>query len=173
MNYGASARVTTALTPTTTLVSLTAFRKLDFEFFVDADITELDLLTTHQHELQHQLSEEITISHQQPRLTWVGGVFLFDESITSLSGSISASAIPDSARPARGGEQPRGLRTGDRRIDVRLSAIAGVRYTHEGRTSTTPGTLQSRRAGSGGSRFGMAIPIPLRIAPGRPKSSSS
>ena len=46
----------------------------------DADITELDLITTHQHERQHQLSQEITISHQQPRLTWVGGVFLFDES---------------------------------------------------------------------------------------------
>ncbi len=69
-----------ALTPSTTLVSLTAYRTLDYEFFVDSDITELDLMTTHQHERQHQLSEEITISHQQPRLTWVGGVFLFDES---------------------------------------------------------------------------------------------
>ncbi len=51
LQYGASARLTTALTPSTTLVSLTAYRSLDFEFFVDADITELNLLTTHQHEL--------------------------------------------------------------------------------------------------------------------------
>ena len=69
-----------ALTPATTLVSLTAYRTLDCEFVVDSDITELDLIRTHQHERQHQLSEEITISHQQPGLTWVGGVFLFDES---------------------------------------------------------------------------------------------
>ena len=66
LQSGASARLTTALTPSTTLVSLTAYRDLDYEFFVDADITELDLITTHQHERQHQLSEEITISHQQP-----------------------------------------------------------------------------------------------------------
>jgi hypothetical protein len=68
-----------ALTPSTTLVSLTAFRRLDREFVVDSDSTELDVLTTHQDEGQHQLSEEITISHQQAGLTWVGGVFLFDE----------------------------------------------------------------------------------------------
>ena len=29
---------------------------------------------------EHQLSEEITISHEQPRLTWVGGLFVFSES---------------------------------------------------------------------------------------------
>ena len=62
--YGASARLTMALTPSTTLVSLTAFRRLDREFVVDSDSTELDVLTTHQDEGQHQLSEEITISHQ-------------------------------------------------------------------------------------------------------------
>src|SRR5687767_15634605 len=76
---GASVRLTTALTESTSLVSLTAYRNLDYEFFVDADMTELHLVTTHQHEWQHQLSEEITIVHQQPRLTWVGGMFLFDE----------------------------------------------------------------------------------------------
>ena len=45
LQSGASARLTTALTPSTTLVSLTAFRALDFEFFVDADVTELNLVT--------------------------------------------------------------------------------------------------------------------------------
>ncbi len=119
LQYGASARLTMALTPSTTLVSLTAYRNLDYEFFVDADITELNLLTTHQHERQHQLSEEITISHQQPRLTWVGGVFLFDESDhQSFWVDQPAAANPGSARPARRRHQPRGVRTGDRRIDV-------------------------------------------------------
>ena len=80
LHYGASARLTMALTPATTLVSLTAFRTLDYEFFADSDSTELDLIRTHQLERQHQLSQEITISHQQPGLTWVGGMFLFSES---------------------------------------------------------------------------------------------
>src|SRR5678815_2034820 len=68
LQKGASARLTAALSPSTTLVSLTAFRTLDYEFFVDADITELNLITTHQHERQHQVSEEITLAHQQSRL---------------------------------------------------------------------------------------------------------
>ena len=80
LHYGASARLTMALTPATTLVSLTAYRNLDYEFVADSDSTELDLVRTHQLERQHQLSQEITISHQQPRLTWVGGMFLFSES---------------------------------------------------------------------------------------------
>src|SRR6185436_19652632 len=79
VHSGTSARFTAALTPSTTLVSLTAYRRLNFEFFVDADITEINLLTTHQLERQHQLSEEITVSHHQPRVSWVAGMFLFDE----------------------------------------------------------------------------------------------
>jgi iron complex outermembrane receptor protein len=133
-NYGASARVTTALTPATTLVSLTAFRKLDFEFFVDADITELDLLTTHQHELQHQLSEEITISHEQPRLTWVGGAFLFGESdhqsfwVDQPQARFQVRLDPrvDATSRAAFGQATVGLTS-------RLSATAGVRYTREGK----------------------------------------
>jgi iron complex outermembrane receptor protein len=76
---GTTARLTTTLTPATTLTSISAYRALDFEYFVDADMTELDLMTTHQHEVQHQWSEEVTVSHQQSRLTVVGGLFLFSE----------------------------------------------------------------------------------------------
>jgi hypothetical protein len=35
---------------------------MDYEFFVDADITVLDLLTTHNHERQHQLSQTMGIA---------------------------------------------------------------------------------------------------------------
>ena len=132
LQYGASARLTTALTPSTILVSLTAFRKLDFEFFVDADITELDLITTHQHEWQHQLSEEITISHRQPRLTWVGGVFLFDEFdhqsfwVDQPAAGIQVRLDPrvEATSQAVFGQATVGLTS-------RLSATAGVRYTRE------------------------------------------
>jgi iron complex outermembrane receptor protein len=134
LQYGASARLTMALTPSTTLVSLTAFRKLDFEFFVDADITELDLITTHQHERQHQLSEEITISHQQPGLTWVAGVFLFDEWdhqrfwVDQAAAHIQVRLDPrvDATSRAVFGQATVGLTS-------RLSATAGIRYTREGK----------------------------------------
>jgi iron complex outermembrane recepter protein len=87
--FGSSARLTLALTPSTTLVSLTGYRALDYEFVVESDTSELDVLTTHQHDRQHQLSEEITIAHQQPRLSWVGGVFYSTNPITSRTGRVS------------------------------------------------------------------------------------
>lgn len=132
MHYGASARLTMALTPATTLVSLTAYRNLDYEFFADSDSTELDLIRTHQLEHQHQLSEEITISHEQPGLTWVGGVFLFSESdhqsfwVDQPAAQTERRLDPRVATTSRAvfGQATRGLTS-------RLSVTAGVRYTHE------------------------------------------
>ena len=134
LHYGASARLTMSLTPATTLVSLTAFRALDYEFYADSDSTELDLIRTRQLERQHQLSQEITISHQQPRLTWVGGVFLFSESDHQTiwsdqpAGPFQRRLDPrvDATSRAVFGQATVGLTS-------RLSATAGVRYTHEGK----------------------------------------
>lgn len=131
---GASARLTMALTPTTSLVSLTAFRTLDYQWSADADATELNLRAARQHERQHQLSEEITLSHRQPRLAWVGGVFLFDErdhqSIWSdnLQSRIQTRLDPrvDALSRAVFGEATVELTS-------RLSATGGIRYTHEGK----------------------------------------
>ena len=79
LQYGASARVTTAMNPSTTLVSLTAFRWLDNEFLTDADITELNLFSAYNRERQHQWSEELTVTHRGSRLTSIAGTFLFGE----------------------------------------------------------------------------------------------
>jgi iron complex outermembrane recepter protein len=132
--FGSSARLTLALTPSTTLVSLTGYRALDYEFVVESDTSELDVLTTHQHDRQHQLSEEITIAHQQPRLSWVGGVFWFDESdhqsywSGQLIPRIEVRLDPRVHATSRAafGQATVGLTS-------RLSATAGVRYTREGK----------------------------------------
>ena len=159
LQYGASARLTMALTPSTTLVSLTAYRDLDYEFFVDADITELDLITTHQHEWQHQLSQEITISHQQPRLTWVGGVFLFDEFdhqsfwVDQPQAGFQVRLDPrvDATSRAVYGQATVALTS-------RLSATAGVRYTNEGKDIDNAGGLYALEAPNlRRSRFGLRL----------------
>ena len=159
VHSGASARLTAALTPSTTLVSLTAFRKLDYEFLVDGDITELNLLAAQQRERQHQLSEEITVSHQQPGLSWVGGVFLFDEfdhqaiRIDQPAQRLQVWLDPrvDATSRAVFGEATVGLTS-------RLSATAGVRYTHEGKDiENAGGPLQSRRSVPGGPRFDLRL----------------
>ncbi len=142
LHYGASARLTMTLTPATTLVSLTAYRNLDYEFFADSDSTELDLIRTHQLERQHQLSEEITMSHQRPGLTWVGGMFLFSES-DHQSLWVDQPAVQSERRL-----DPRVAATshavfGQATVGLtsRLSATAGVRYTHEGKDIDNAGGL--------------------------------
>ena len=148
-----------ALTPATTLVSLTAFRTLDYEFLVDSDSTELDLIRTHQHERQHQLSQEITISHQQPGLTWVGGMFLFGESDhQTIWSDQPAARIPGAARPARRRDQPRGVRTGDGRTDV--PALGHRRRSLHARGEghrQCRGTLRPRGSESADSRVGLRL----------------
>jgi iron complex outermembrane receptor protein len=76
---GATARLTSRLTPSTTLVGITAFRRLNNAYVADADISELDLLTVDGHEWQHQWSQELTVSTRRSGVSWVGGLFLFDE----------------------------------------------------------------------------------------------
>ena len=156
LHYGASARLTMALTPAITLVSLTAYRNLDYEFVADSDSTELDLIRTHQLELQHQLSEEITISHQQPRLAWVGGMFLFGESDHQTiwsdqpAGPFQRRLDPrvDATSRAVFGQATVGLTS-------RLSATTGVRYTHEGKDIDNAGGRYTLEAPS--------LPIPGSI----------
>ena len=134
LHYGASARLTMDLRPGTTLVGLTGYRALDYEFYADSDSTELDLVRTRQLERQHQLSQEITISHQQPRLSWVGGMFLFSESDHQTiwsdqpAGPFQRRLDPRVSATSRAvfGQATIGLTS-------RLSATAGVRYTREGK----------------------------------------
>ena len=76
---GAMARVTSQLTPSTTLISITGFRRLNNQYVSDADVSELDLLVSRIHEWQHQWSEELTVSGRHRKVTWVGGLFVFDE----------------------------------------------------------------------------------------------
>jgi iron complex outermembrane receptor protein len=134
LQYGATARLASALTPATTLVSLSAFRKVDDDFLVDTDVTELDLQTAHLHEIQHQVSEELTLSHQQAGLTWVGGMFLFHELehqpvAVDMGGPRLENQVDprvDATSSALFGQANVGLTS-------RLSLTAGLRYTHEGK----------------------------------------
>jgi iron complex outermembrane receptor protein len=71
LQFGTAARLTMPLTPATKVTSLTAFRRLDYNVLVDGDITELDLAVLNPHELQHQVSQEVSVTHENSRLTWM------------------------------------------------------------------------------------------------------
>ena len=79
IQQGASAKLAVRLNGTTTVTSLTAYRKSDTHFFIDPDATELPVATADAPGVQRQVSQELTLAQRTPRLTWIAGVFLFDD----------------------------------------------------------------------------------------------
>jgi len=146
--YGGTIRLTAALAPSTTLTSISGFRRLENEFLVDADITELPLLSTHNLERQHQFSQEVTIARDRARLSWVAGVFYFteddhqiirvDQLPTRTQVVLDPHVLADSG--AVFGQATLGLTS-------RFSATAGLRYTRE-----------SKRIDNAGGRYALDPP---------------
>ena len=128
--------------PATTLTSLTAYRKLDYDVLADTDITELDLAASHVHEIQHQWSEEVTVSGRRPGLSWVGGLFLLEDDDRQPTSSAWGDRASRTASTP-GSRHPRGALFGQATISLTrsLSATAGLRYTRERKTIENAGGL--------------------------------
>jgi iron complex outermembrane receptor protein len=140
IQQGASARLTIPVSARTIVNSLAAWRASDDRFFVDADATELRVSALRLSDVQHQISEEVTLVHQAPELTWVGGAFLFNE---HDAGQIEVTAYPTAT-------QSRPFATTDARTSAlfgqvtypagrRVSLTAGTRYTDERKRITSTG----------------------------------
>lgn len=132
IQQGASGKLTVGLNATTTLTSLTAYRKSNYRFFIDADATELALQTSDVPDVQRQISEELTLVQRTPKLTWIGGVFFFDE---HNEGQVEITVYPIATqiRPfATIGARAWAL-FGQATYGVwrRVSLTGGVRYTDE------------------------------------------
>lgn len=142
LQYGAAGRFTVRLPADIRITSLSAYRKLDYNLVVDADITELDLTISHVHEIQHQLSEELTVSQQRPRLTWIGGLFLLHDAdrqptvVTFGEARVENHLVPvvDARSRAVFGQATLA-------VTPRVSATAGLRYTREHKTIDNTGSL--------------------------------
>jgi iron complex outermembrane receptor protein len=142
--YGAAARLTLRLSPGTTLTSLTAFRKVDFDLLVDSDITELRLAETRIHEIQHQWSEEVTASGGAPRLRWVGGVFVLEDvDREPFLIRLEAPGLETRFDPAVDATSGAAFVQATLAIARHLSLTAGLRYTRERKTIDNFGSLDT------------------------------
>lgn len=142
LQYGGAARLTYQLTRDIVLTSLAAYRRVDYELIVDADISELDLTISHVHDIQRQMSNELTVAHRGTRLTWVGGLFLFEEvdrqpTIVTLGGARRQNVL-DPAVTASAGAL---FGQATLRLAPRLSATAGLRHTRERKHFDNAGRL--------------------------------
>ena len=136
---GASAKLTVQLNSTTTLNSLTAYRTSHQRLFTDADGTELQLQASDVPDVQHQISEELTVMQRLPKLTWIGGAFLFDE---DADAQVRITAYPAiQLRPfSTYGANARSL-FGQATFNVsrRVSLTGGARYTAKRKDLQTTG----------------------------------
>jgi iron complex outermembrane receptor protein len=132
IQQGASARLTVPVNDTTTVTSLTAWRTSKDRFFVDADATELRIAALRLSDVQHQISQEVTVVHRTPALSWIAGAFVFDE---DDDGQIEVTAYPTEtqSRPfATTGTRARALfGQATYRVWRRVSLTGGGRYTDE------------------------------------------
>ncbi len=137
---GGSGRLTLRFGQDLTLASLTAFRALDYDVLVDADITELELTRSHVTEQHHQFSQEVTLAQRREHLQWIAGAFLFSEddrqpTFVGLGGLQRENRLnPHVEASARAlfGQATFGFMP-------RLSVTAGLRYAHETKDITNSG----------------------------------
>jgi iron complex outermembrane receptor protein len=140
LQYGGAARLSVNLAPATMLTSLTAFRKLDYDLVVDADITELNLTISNPHEMQHQVSEELTVSQQRGRLTWIGGLFVLDEIDRQPTHvPLPALRLENRLLPEVAANSMAGFGQATVGVTERASVTAGLRYTRERKTIDNAG----------------------------------
>jgi iron complex outermembrane receptor protein len=140
LQWGASARLTLRLASATTLSSLTAYRKLDYDVLTDSDITELEFTATRIHEIQHQWSEELTVSGRRSGLTWVGGLFLLEDADQQPSWVRREGPRLENLLEPRV-EATTGAFFGQATVSLTqgLSATAGMRYSLERKTIDNAG----------------------------------
>jgi iron complex outermembrane recepter protein len=123
-------------------VNLSAFRNEDFDVLFDEDISELDIDRTRVHEIQHQVSEELTIASRNQRVTWIAGLFLFDE-VSRMPSSVllPQSGVDYRFDPRVDVDASAIFGQASARLTSRVTATAGLRYTHERKTIDNSGGL--------------------------------
>ncbi len=129
---GASARLLVPVSGTTTLSSLTAYRASNYHYFIDADATELTRQTVDARDVQHQVSEELTLFGRTSKLGWIVGAFFFDE---TTKGPVEITVFPAGTQnrpsPTIGSTARALFGQATYELSRRLSLTAGARYTDE------------------------------------------
>ncbi|MBI1404510.1 MAG: TonB-dependent receptor plug domain-containing protein [Caulobacter sp.] len=142
-HWGTSAQVSWNINDALTLKSITAYRELKTDDFIDIDATQLEVGDVFVGVDQDQVSQELQLAYEGGPVTVVGGLFWMKENITSHQEAYA----DDLVGPVLG--NPTFLRTIDDDLTTKswaayvnaswaitdkLSLSAGLRYTEEEKT---------------------------------------
>ncbi|MDB5469378.1 MAG: TonB-dependent receptor, partial [Caulobacter sp.] len=152
-HWGTSAQVSWNITDALTFKSITAYRELKTDDYVDIDATQLEVGDVFVGVDQDQVSQELQLAYEGGPVTVVGGLFYMVENITSHQEAYADNLVG----PVLG--NPTFTRTVDDDLETKswaayvnaswditeaLSLSAGLRYTEEEKTySRTTSTFSS------------------------------
>jgi iron complex outermembrane receptor protein len=143
VHYGGSAQFIWKPAPSTVLRSLFAARRLDYDVFVDSDSTELNLSTSHPHEIHHQVSEELTITSEIPGFTLTGGLFLFDDVDRQPTAvEFLATGLVNRLDPTVETTSIAGFGQARVALGSGVSGIIGIRYSRDDKTMDNVGVSE-------------------------------
>lgn len=144
-HWGLSLTANYDLSDTLTLTSITAYRKLSPDFFIDIDASEAELGDVFVGVRQEQFSQELQLKWNTDRFSGVFGLYYLDETIRSnqeayaddlfafFGGPITFTRLIDDRQKTRS-YAAFGQATYD--FTEKLSITAGLRYTRDDRTYT-------------------------------------
>jgi len=153
-HWGVSLTANIDLTDTLQFTSITAYRRLDPDFFIDIDATQFELGDVFVGVNQRQFSQEAQLKYAGDRLSGVFGLYYLDEDISShqeaygddiftlLGGPVTFTRLIDDAQQTKS-YAAFGQLTYD--LTEQFSVTGGLRYTYEkrryNRTTTTISSL--------------------------------
>jgi iron complex outermembrane receptor protein len=142
LQKGASARFAQRLPGGATLTDVLAYRSLDYDLLIDSDITELELTATGLREVQHQWSNELTVSSSPTGLAWTAGVFLFaDDDRQPSRVRLAEPGLVNAFEPRVRSRSGAVFGQATAALAPRIRGTAGLRYTRESKTLESSGGL--------------------------------
>jgi iron complex outermembrane receptor protein len=119
---------------------MTAYRTSNQRFFLDGDATELRLLGIDFGDVQHQLSEELTVVGHTTKLTWIGGAFLFhDHDRGPVEITLYSPGIQQRPDPTFSTRAWALFGQATYQVSDRVSVTGGLRYTDEAKDLANTG----------------------------------
>ncbi len=173
-HYGLNLTANWALTDTITLSSITAWRKLDPDLFIDIDATQAELGDVFVGIDQRQFSQELQLKWSGERFSGVVGLFYLNENIRSHQEAYADDLFAFAGAPisftrfiddVQNTKSYAAFGQATYKFTDRLSLTAGLRYTHEERSydrvTTTASNLPTLNNLT--FRFPGSLPAPLNL----------
>ncbi len=175
-HWGVSLTANWDLSEAITVSSITAYRKLRPDFFIDIDASEAELGDVFVGIKQEQFSQELQLKWNTEKFSGVFGLYYLNEDVAShqeayaddlftfLGGPLTFTRFIDDKQNTK---SYAAFGQATYKFTDRLSLTAGLRYTHEEKTYNRVTTTASSFAGLNGItfRFPDNLPAPLNTQP--------